>query len=282
MSRSDVLPLVSIITPVYNGAAFIEELILSVQRQDYPNIEHIIIDDGSQDDGATIAILKRYPHLRWWSRENKGQYASMNEGLEAAKGEFVCFISADDLLAPGAVKIAIKHLMQHPELDGLYGRALIIDIDRNPHWKQVSFQGLPFKLYPYLTHVFHCSLYINAKQLINEGLRFNTGYRYNGDYDWIILLMNSGLNIGFLDTVLSQVRYHKNQTSNKYPDAMIKEHNTILRKYHYDTLQHRFFLALLQFLRYLDTPKLAYQSKGIQGVMTMVTDWFSRKIIKRR
>ncbi|MBE3118290.1 MAG: glycosyltransferase, partial [Candidatus Atribacteria bacterium] len=106
MSRSDVLPLVSIITPVYNGAAFIEELILSVQRQDYPNIEHIIIDDGSRDDGATIAILKRYPHLRWWSRENKGQYATMNEGLEAAKGEFVCFISADDLLTPGAVKIA--------------------------------------------------------------------------------------------------------------------------------------------------------------------------------
>ena len=96
---------------------------------------------GLTDDGATIAILKRYPHLRWWSRENKGQYATMNEGLEAAKGEFVCFISADDLLAPGAVKIAIKHLMQHPELDGLYGRALIIDIDRNHIGNKYLFRG---------------------------------------------------------------------------------------------------------------------------------------------
>ena len=66
------MPLVSIITPVYNGAEYLNEMIQSVQRQDYPNIEHLIIDDGSQDDGATVAILEKYPHLRWWSRENKG------------------------------------------------------------------------------------------------------------------------------------------------------------------------------------------------------------------
>ncbi len=60
-------PLVTIITPVYNGAKYIEELILSVKAQDYPYIEHIIIDDGSDDGGATVAILKRHTHLRWWS-----------------------------------------------------------------------------------------------------------------------------------------------------------------------------------------------------------------------
>jgi glycosyltransferase involved in cell wall biosynthesis len=53
-------PLVSIITPVYNGAEYLDELIQSVLRQDYPNIEHLIIDDGSQDDGATVSVLKKY------------------------------------------------------------------------------------------------------------------------------------------------------------------------------------------------------------------------------
>ena len=52
-------PLVSIITPVYNGAEYLDELIQSVLRQDYPNIEHLIIDDGSQDDGATVSVLKK-------------------------------------------------------------------------------------------------------------------------------------------------------------------------------------------------------------------------------
>jgi glycosyltransferase involved in cell wall biosynthesis len=62
-------PLVSIMTPVYNGSKYIEELILSVKSQDYTEIEHIVIDDGSADNGATVDILKRYPHVRWWSRE---------------------------------------------------------------------------------------------------------------------------------------------------------------------------------------------------------------------
>jgi glycosyltransferase involved in cell wall biosynthesis len=82
-------PLISIITPVYNGREYLEELIQSVLNQSYPKIEHLIIDDGSEDGGATLSILKRYPHLRWWSRENKGQYSTMNEGLLEAKGEII-------------------------------------------------------------------------------------------------------------------------------------------------------------------------------------------------
>ena len=62
---------VSIITPAYNGAEYLEELFESVLKQDYPNIEHIIVDDGSQDNGATISILQKYPHLHWRSRPNR-------------------------------------------------------------------------------------------------------------------------------------------------------------------------------------------------------------------
>ncbi len=275
--------LVSIITPVYNGVAYLDDLIMSVRDQDYPLIEHIIIDDGSNDGGATIAILKKYSHLRWWTRENKGQYATMNEGLEAAKGEFACFISADDLLAPGAVKIAIKHLMQHPELDGLYGRSKLIDIDQNPYWDQIPCQGMSFKLYPYLHHVSHCSLYIKAKQLIiNEGLRFNPCYSYCGDYDWIIRLVNSGLNINFLDAVLSQIRIHKNQATHKYQEAMIMEQNTIFREYHINILLYRFLYVMFYFSSALNKLKFGYRSKGIQGAIYIVANWFDRKINKRR
>lgn len=121
------LPLVSIVTPVYNGAQFIEDLILSVKKQDYPNVEHIIVDDGSNDNGATIEILKKYPHLRWWSHPNQGQYATMNEGLSAVNGDFVCFVSSDDILLSGAIKSVVDFLLSHPEMDGVFGLTDYID-----------------------------------------------------------------------------------------------------------------------------------------------------------
>lgn len=275
-------PLVSIITPVYNGAAYLDDLIMSVRDQDYLSIEHIIIDDGSNDNGATIAILKKYPHLRWWTRENKGQYATMNEGLEAARGDIVCFISADDLLTRGAVKTAIEYLMQRPELDGLYGRMLMIDVDRNPYREQIPCQGLPFKFYPYLAHVSHCSLYIRMQQLIKNGeLRFNPNYHYCGDYDWMIRLVINGLNVGFIDTTLSLVRMHNDQATQKHRVEMSKEHDAILREYHFDNLQYRFLFVLYYFSYIWNRIKFTYRSRGIREVIKLAVDWLSRKIVKQ-
>ncbi len=115
-------PLVSIVTPTFNSARYLEELLRSVEVQDYPRIEHIVIDDGSDDDGATVAILRRHPRVRWWSRENRGQYATLNEGFRAAKGDFVTTISADDTYAdPGAIGALVAWLRGHPDHDVAYG-----------------------------------------------------------------------------------------------------------------------------------------------------------------
>src|SRR5262245_24025055 len=89
-------PLVSIVTPAFNAAAYLPDLLDSVAAQDYPCIEHIVIDDGSSDDAATPEVLQRYPHVKWWRRENRGQYPTLNEGFRAASGDLVTTISADD------------------------------------------------------------------------------------------------------------------------------------------------------------------------------------------
>jgi len=88
-------PRISVITPVWNGSAYLVPLIESVLQQDYPHYEHIVIDDGSTDEGATVAILQQYKHLRWWSHANKGQYETQNDGLKAATGDIVVIISSD-------------------------------------------------------------------------------------------------------------------------------------------------------------------------------------------
>ena len=133
ITPKESFPLVSILTPVYNGSLYLEEFIQSVLAQDYPRIEHIIIDDGSNDGGATIEILKRYPHLRWWSRPNKGQYPTMNEGFAAATGDYVTFMNADDLYAgPKAISSLVEVFLRDPRLDAVYGEFYSIDSQGKP------------------------------------------------------------------------------------------------------------------------------------------------------
>jgi glycosyltransferase involved in cell wall biosynthesis len=118
-------PLVSIITPSFNQGQFIEEMIISVQSQDYPHIEHIIFDGGSTD--GTLEILKKYPHLRWVSEPDKGQSDALNKGFREAKGEIIGWMNADDYYLPGAVREAVTALREEPEAGMVYANFVEID-----------------------------------------------------------------------------------------------------------------------------------------------------------
>ncbi|MCJ7621940.1 MAG: glycosyltransferase, partial [Anaerolineaceae bacterium] len=216
-------PLVSIITPVYNGVDYIEDLILSVSNQDYPNIEHIIIDDGSSDNGATIGVLQRYPNLRWWTRENKGQYATMNEGLSAAKGDWVCFISADDLIAPEAVRTVIDFIFIHPECDAVYGKSQLINKNGVHYEVQNLLHQTPLWLYKFLPQIHHCSFYVRRNVLLEGNYLFDENLHYIGDYDWILRLINAKFRFGFVNRVLSKIRIHPGQTSIQQEKEMSAE-----------------------------------------------------------
>jgi glycosyltransferase involved in cell wall biosynthesis len=206
-------PVITIITPVYNGAAFLDDLIISVRDQDYPLVEHIVIDDGSNDDGATVAILKKYPHLRWWSHENRGQYPTMNEGLEAASGDIICFISADDVMTAGAISTAVTVLTKNQKNDGVYGHFTYIDNYGALYWYQPLIKYAPIICYRYIPYIAHCSLYLRKKCLIEHKLTFNPSLLYTGDYDWVIRMIVAGLKIGYVDSTLSQIRWHNQRAS---------------------------------------------------------------------
>jgi len=243
------MPLVSIITPTHNSAEFLEDLIQSVLGQDYPNLKHLIIDDGSQDDGATVKILEKYPHLRWWSRENKGQYETMNEGLLAAHGDVVCFVSADDVISPNAVSIAMNFLMRHPNHDGVFGITKYIDKNNEYHPYLVPFQAAQISFYPYFAHISHCSLYIKRVSLQDHGLLFDPSLQYVGDYDWMIRVSKSRLRIGTINQELSKVRIHNNQASQKYLDASKVETRKVVSTHQINRVL-RFFLLLVYLLQF--------------------------------
>jgi len=120
------LPLVSIMTPCYNGARYIQGCIESVLAQDYPYLEHIVQDGGS-DDG-TVDILKRYDgSIDWVSEPDNGQPDGLNRALQRCNGDIILVLNADDELLPGAVIWGIEHMARHPEAAVIYGDQYIID-----------------------------------------------------------------------------------------------------------------------------------------------------------
>jgi glycosyltransferase involved in cell wall biosynthesis len=124
-------PLVSIVTPSYNQAQFLEETICSVIRQDYEAIEYIVIDGGSTD--GSLEIIKRYKEqLAYWiSEPDKGQVDAINKGLRMAKGDIVAWINSDDLYMAGAVREAVETLQKNPEVGMVYGDGIMVDAEGN-------------------------------------------------------------------------------------------------------------------------------------------------------
>ena len=124
-------PLVSIVTPSFNHVNFIEATMKSVLMQDYPNIEYMVVDGGSND--GTVDVIQKYADkLAWWvSEKDKGQTDAINKGFNRAKGEFLAWINSDDTYEPGAVSAAVAYLQEHPEVGMVYGDCNFINENGN-------------------------------------------------------------------------------------------------------------------------------------------------------
>jgi glycosyltransferase involved in cell wall biosynthesis len=112
-------PLVTIVTAVFNAQPYISGCLESVLAQDYPNLEHIVLDGGSSD--GTIEVLRLYDDriALWKSGPDKGVYDAWNNGLAEARGEWICFLGADDELLPGTVTAYMNLAARNPDAEYL-------------------------------------------------------------------------------------------------------------------------------------------------------------------
>ena len=225
------LPLVSIVTPALNAVRFIPETLASVRDQDYPRIEHVVVDGGSED--GTVELLRRAPGLVWTSGKDAGMYDAINAGLRMARGEIVAYQNADDrYVRPDAVSSAVRHLLDHPETDVVYGDFRYIDEEGRPvpggDRRSPRFDRRLLLRYNFIPP--HCT-FLRARVVKEDGLWLDPTLRYPGDWDWFVRMALAGKTFAHLDKVLSEFRLHpRSQTARLGWLSKMREWRRICRK----------------------------------------------------
>jgi glycosyltransferase involved in cell wall biosynthesis len=175
-TSSDELPLITVVTVVYNGAGFLEDTIKSVIEQTYDNVEYIIVDGGSTD--GTLDIIRQYDHAidYWVSEPDKGIYDAMNKGIDLASGKWINFMNCGDLFFHDSVLVdvcfpCIKNCVL------VYG-------DKMKNGLMVKAKPLS-SLYIGGIHACHQSMFFLKTTMTTKILKYDTRYPIYADYDLV-------------------------------------------------------------------------------------------------
>lgn len=221
-------PKISIVTPSYNQGQFIENTIQSVLNQNYPNFEHIIIDNCSSD--KTIEILKRYPHLDWISESDGGQSHGLNKGFQRAIGEWILWLNADDYCLPGVFEKIACAFDDHPELDVIYGEAMFVDKCGN-RIRIKRDHAFDYKILLYYGCYIASTATFFRRKIFDDGVFLDPTYKVTMDYEYFVRLASMGYRFGFVPEPLAAFRWHDSNISMWFVERRRYERLSVQRKY---------------------------------------------------
>lgn len=221
-------PLVSIVTPSYNQDEFIEDNLNSVSGQDYDNIEHIVIDGGSDDD--SLNILEQYEeqyNLKWTSEPDEGQSHAINKGFDRASGDYIGWLNSDDVYFDKKVISRVVEHFQSKDPDILFGDIALIDknatifsVRARPNY--VS----PF--IPYTNPIMQPAAFFKQNVITNH--RIDNSLEFSLDYEFWIQLVQTGFEFQHRPDILAGFRKHSEQKTSDVTNRIRKEKTEILKQ----------------------------------------------------
>jgi glycosyltransferase involved in cell wall biosynthesis len=204
-------PLVSVLVPVYNGERFLDEALDSAFAQDYEPFEVVVLDDGSTDSSPEIA--RRRP-VRYLRREHEGIPATRNAAVEAARGELVAFLDADDVWPAGKLSRQVARLTADPALDFVLGRMVVfaehgVDLPEwfPRAWLEEPQNGLLQTL-------------VARKTVFDEVGLFDLEYDIGEDAEWLARAKDAGARFELLEDVCCRYRIHGANTTHRLREQM--------------------------------------------------------------
>lgn len=212
MSLPSTAPRVSVIIPCYNQAHYLQDAIASVFRQNHPNLEIIVVDDGSNDD--VRSVTDRYERVQYKRQENRGLSAARNTGLLLSKGEYVLCLDADDRLLPGALEIQTGYLDSRPEAMFVSGQIAMIDAEGRP----IATPEEPLITENHHTTLLHyCYIWTSGAVLFRRQVfdligDYNASLISTGDWDMYLRITEKFPVICHQGQVLEHRRHDKNMT----------------------------------------------------------------------
>jgi glycosyltransferase involved in cell wall biosynthesis len=181
--------------PAYNAGAHIKDAVESVLKQTYANWELLIIDDGSMDNTREVVGSIENSRVKYFYQENKGASAARNMGLQCMKGEYFCFLDADDILPPYSLEVRLKKFTANKELAFVDGEVLAMDYDLKTVFRhyQPRFKGRPFSQLKQLSDSCFYGITWMIKKKGETKYAFNTDFRYSEDLVFYLEHSEEGL-----------------------------------------------------------------------------------------
>ena len=225
------VPFISVVTPTYNSERTLADTLESVASQMDDSIEHIVMDGGSTD--GTLEILRKFPHVQWFSERDEGHYHAMHKGVLASRGRFFNVLNSDDCFRPGVLKSVKAALQRHPNWDGLFGDVVFVDdLGREIYRREEAcfdYNVLRFGL----GYVIHPTFFLSKEVYLQVG-----GFDYHrlkncADYDLVLKTGRFGAKVGHLPDLLVDYRFHANGQSAdlRIQRNMLRESTSLMREH---------------------------------------------------
>lgn len=220
-------PLVSVIIPAYNQAAYISDAIQSVLDQTYTNWELIVVDDGSTDATADAVARVSDSRLRYVFQENRGLPGARNTGIRHSSGEYFAFLDADDTFRPGKLAAHLEHFAQNPDTGLSYGSRVEVDAHGNHMWlirapAHTSLKslvlGFPFTINDLLVH----RRWVEAVGGFDESFAL-----HSEDRDFYLRLALAGCTFAGIEAFVANRRLHAGRTFTKIPERIETMHRAL-------------------------------------------------------